>query len=268
MTRWVATALAFGCIATAGAAPPTFSPPSVFAGSALTARETAEALDAFRAAGPAQPSYLEFDLRHMPRRGAETRVHGRLWASRDEAGAVYRIDIDGGARFLLQNGPQAQVWREQDGQVSEVAASEPLVAGWEITAFDLQRPYLYWPLAGPVAVTRERGRPSDVFVFRNPAPGPVALVRAYLDSEYHAPIDVESINPQGTVIRTFALLDLKKLSGQWLPKDIDARDEATGSKTRFSLTGAALNLDLSPALFEPAGLAAAARPPSGVQRFD
>src|ERR1700728_1581167 len=109
MKRWLATSLALGLVGMGRAAPPNFTPPSQFAGGAtLGAKETAEALEAFRAAGPAQPSYLEFALRHMPRRGAETLLHGRLWVSRDEGGAVYRIDIDGGAHFLLQNGPDAR----------------------------------------------------------------------------------------------------------------------------------------------------------------
>lgn len=268
MKRWVATALALGLLGAASGAPPTFNAPAPYAGgTTLSPSETAEALDAFRLAGPARPSYLEFDLRHMPRRGPEADVHGRLWASRDEQGAVYRIDLQGGAHFLLQNGPQPRVWRADQAGVSEVPATEALVPGWEITAFDLQRPYLYWPLAGPVAVTRERGRPADVFVFRNPDGGPIAAVRAYLDSEYHAPIDVESVDAHGTVVRTFSLLELKRLSGQWLPLEIDARDEATHSKTRFILTGAALGLDLSPSLFEPASLAGPAAPPPGVERF-
>lgn len=270
MKRWLATSVALGLAGAGQAAPPNFTPPSQFAGGAtLSDKDTAEALEAFRAAGPAQPSYLEFALRHMPRRGEETVLRGRLWVSRDEAGAVYRIDIDGGAHFLLQNGPEARVWRAAPGAAAAIVpASDPLAPGLEITAFDLQRPYLYWPLAGPVGVVRQRGRPADVFVFRNPAGGPIALVRAYLDSEYHAPVDVESLDSHGTILRTFSLLDLKKLSGQWLPKDIDARDEVSHSKTRFSLTGAALGLDLSQSLFEPSALGENPSPPPGVQRFD
>ncbi|HEY3755791.1 MAG TPA: outer membrane lipoprotein-sorting protein [Opitutaceae bacterium] len=268
MKRFAAFLLALAAAGAGLAAPPTFSPPTSYGGqSTLNESQTAEALDAFRAAGPARPSYLEFDLRHLPRRGAETVFHGQLWASRNEDGAVYRIDIVGGAHFLLQNGSRAKVWRAEGGAVTEVPSTEPLAPGLEIDAFDLQRPYLYWPLAGPVAVAPDRGRPSDVFLFHNPSPGGIAAVRAFLDSEYHAPVDVECQDAKGGLVRTFSLLDLKKVSGQWLPKDIDARDEATHNKTRFSLTGAALGLDLSPSLFEPANLAGPAEAPAGVERF-
>ncbi len=272
MRRLFAAAVAAGLAASASAVPPNFSPPSAFAGeAALTDAQAREALEAFREAGPARPYYLELVLRHLPRRGPETRLAAQLWTSRNPQGAVYRLDLASGTHFLLQNGRDARVWRAVGDTVTEVPSSEPLAPGLEATAFDLLRPYLYWPVDGKVTVTRVRGRPADVFFFRAPAPeakGGIAQVRASLDSEYHAPVEVASLGPDGRTVRTFTLLDLKKAGpSDWLPKDIDVRDESTHNKTRFTLTGAALEADFSPELFAPAALSRTVAAPGGVQRW-
>ena len=36
----------------------------------------------------AEPVFLEFDLRQMPRRGDERVLHGRVWGARDPLGSV------------------------------------------------------------------------------------------------------------------------------------------------------------------------------------
>ncbi|MGH7995229.1 MAG: outer membrane lipoprotein-sorting protein, partial [Opitutaceae bacterium] len=220
-----------------------------------------------------QPAYFEFMLRSLPRRGAEKDFPGRLWAGRNSQGPVWRIELDGGPRFLVQDGPHAAVWRTSGAGVERAPLGVPLIPDLDITPFDLLMPYFYWPDARAVGVDRVLGRPADVFVFRPPAdfgaqvPG-LAEVRAYLDGEYHAPLQVESLGPAGSVFKTLTLVDLKRVAGQVLPKDIDVRDEATRNKTRFSLTAVELGVDLSPALFTPASLTEAVAPPAGpIERF-
>ena len=105
------------------------------------------------------------------------------------------------------------------------------------------------------------------FLFRAPAtfsapkPG-VAAARAYLDTQYNALMQTELIGGDGRVLKSFSLIDLKKVGEQWLPKSADFRNAVTRDKTRFQVTGAALNLALPAEVFEPAGLAAEARPPA------
>jgi len=84
--------LAFG----AAAAPPNVSPPGgyVLLGSPDQS-EGRSVIARFRESGPARPYYLEFILREMPRRGADWSIPGRLWGSRNEAGSVLRIELDG-----------------------------------------------------------------------------------------------------------------------------------------------------------------------------
>jgi len=267
--RFVVAAAVIALGAVLRAAPSNFIPPTNYVQSGqLPPAEAQAALEQFRQSGPPGPEYLEFELQHLPRRGPKVVARGRLWASRNAQGTVIRIELDQGSHFLLQNGPRAQVWRGSLGSTAVMASTEALVPGWELTAFDLQMPFLYWPQPTGVTLSPIRGRPADVFLFTAPASfAPLTGVRAYLDSEYHAAVQIESLAGPEQVLKTFSLLDLKKVSGQWLPQDLEVRDEATRNKTRLSVTGAALGLDLEGTLFEPDGLGQSVAAPTSVQRW-
>jgi hypothetical protein len=258
--RWLpALLLLVSAAAPSFGGPTTATPPPAFgpAGPAEAA-SALEALDQFRNPGQSSPYYLEFELLEMPRRGAGQTFQGRLWGSRTGEGAVLRIEVRDGCggvrRFLLQNGPHAEAWSFRGGALSRLGPGDlgrPLVEGVEVTPFDLQMPYLYWPDVSVVAVTRVLGRPADEFLFRG-AGG--AEVRAYLDTQFRALVKTELVDSSGAVLKTLSLVDLKKVGKQWIPRQVDVRTESTRSKTRIDFTAAALGLDLSPALFLPGAL--------------
>ena len=230
-------------------------------------------LERFRSTGIAGDYYLEFELRALPRRGDESVYLGRLWASRNDQGAITRIQLIDAAgrthRWLLQNGPAAAVWSLTGGQVAalpESALLAPLIPGVELSAFDLLMPYLYWPDYKLTRLDRVRGRPAHTFVFRPPAAfaqahPEVASVRAYLDTQFNALMQAERLAKNGAAITTFSLGELKKIGEQWMLKSIDLRNETTRDKTRFVVTGAALGLEFSPELFAPARLVEDVAPP-------
>lgn len=243
------------------------------------AKEAARLLEQFRGAGLPGDYYFAFELQHMPRRG-DTRVYqGRLWGSRNDVGAVTRVQLVDAAgraqRLLIQNGAKPAVWRFRDEQATPVGAAElfgPLIPGIEITAFDLQMPYLYWPDAKVQAIKRVLGRPANAFLFRAPAEiaekGRVSAVRAYLDTQYNALTQTELLGPGGRVVKTFSLVSLKTVERQTLPRTADFRNEETRDKTRLHLTAVALQLDLGPAPFTPAALAEDIRPPRRIVKLD
>lgn len=243
------------------------------------AKEAARLLEQFRGAGIPGDYYFAFELQHMPRRG-DTRVYkGQLWGSRNDGGAITRVqlaDADGRThRLLIQNGEKPAVWRLRDGKVTPVDARElfaPLIPGIEITAFDLQMPYLYWPDAKVQAIKRVLGRPANAFLFQAPADiaekGRISAVRAYLDTQYNALTQTELLGPSGRVMKTFSLVSLKTVERQTLPRTVDFRNEETRDKTRLHLTAVALQLDLGPAPFTPAALAEDIRPPRRIVNLD
>ena len=105
----------------------------------------------------------------LPRRGDEHVVQGRLWGGRNDRGPVSRVILQPGEakerRLLVQNGPESAVWLwpGPGGQVATLgsAALFTPLADTDLTAFDLQMPFLYW---------------SD-FVFEGLAPEQIELQR-------------------------------------------------------------------------------------------
>ncbi len=244
------------------------------------AAEAARILEQFRQAGIPGDFYLEFQLVAMPRRGATQTFDGRLWGTRNEQGALTRVELADAKgrphRLVIQNGERAAVWRLHDGNVSRLdgtALFAPLIPGVEISAFDLQMPYLYWPGAKVQAIRRVLGRPAHAFVFRAPPAvaqqGRIATVRAYLDTQFNAMTQTELLDAMGRVVKTFSLVSLKTVDKQPLPKSVDFRNDVSRDKTRMNLTAVALRLELNPARFAPEALRDELRPPTqGVIRID
>lgn len=256
------------------AAAPASPPPELAQVGKPNAEEAARLVEQFRNSGIPGEYYLEFELRGLPRRGEGETFKGRWWGSRNDQGVVTRIeltDASGGShRLLLQNGEHAKVWTLANGKPTEVGLAEitaPLVPGVEVSAFDLQMPYLYWPGATVEKITRVLGRPSHAFLF--PAPpafrsehADISGARAYLDTQFNVPMQTEVLGRNGKVIKTLALLSLKTVDRQMLPKAADYRNEVTRDKTRLQVTAAALNLKLPASVFQPASLGQPASPPA------
>jgi hypothetical protein len=238
--------------------------------------EGARALGRLRRQGIAGSYFLEFQLRLMPRRGAEQLYAGMMWGGQNGLGTISRVQLAPGTpaarRLLIQNGPQPAVWQLSPGAAQPELLGgrsllQPMIAGTDLTPFDLQMPFIHWPDFVYEGLTRFRGRPAHVFLLRPPpefATGNPELrgVRVQLDSQFNALVQVELLGAGDLVTKTTTVVDLKKVADQWIVKTIDVRDEVTRDKTRLSVTAAALGLDFSGALFEPAQLTGDVPPPA------
>ena len=233
-------------------------------------------IEDFRQRGLSSDIYLQFELRVMPRRGEERMVPARLWTGRNEKGPIWRLELNpndalGQRRLIVQNGSQSALWSWRPG--AEVAQLGPdalfeRLADTDLTAFDLQWPFLFWNDFVFEGVARVRGRPAHVFLMYPPSEvtarrPELTGVRVYLDTQFNALVQSEQIGVENRLLKSITILDLKKVDEQWIMKTIDVRDEETRNKTRFSVVGAATSLDLSPVLFDPATLADGVQPPVG-----
>lgn len=263
-------------------------PPKYFQLSPPDQAEGARILRDMRAVGPDGGYYFDFELRVLPRRGAEVRLPGRLWGGRNAAGPISRVSVraDGPAgaetsgretRFLVQGGenPAAWQWTSSDSASSikvDAAALFAPMAGTDFTAFDLQMPFLYWNDFVYEGKTRLNERPVDTFLLYPPSSlaahrPDLAGVRVYLDPQYHALVRAEQIGGDDRVLKSFVLGGLVKVGDHWLPKSFDLRDETTRNKTRFVVLAAALGLDFGGAVFDPGNLSGELRAPSGLTRL-
>ena len=221
--------------------------------------EGARILAEFQNAGIGGDYWLGFELRVLPRQGAERVATGALIGTRGPNGPLSRLTI-GEERWLIESGPQPGVWTLNQG-AAVAARPGQVIAGTGVTAFDLQMPFLYWKDFTYEGLARMRGRPTHSFILRPPAGQPVPMaelagVRIFLDVQFPAaPVQAELLGKDNTVLKTISLLDLKKVGEQWLVKAIDVRDNRTRDKTRFTVRAAALNLEWPAGTFTPAGLA-------------
>jgi hypothetical protein len=228
-------------------------------------------LEDFRAKStPAGDYFLAFELHVLPRRGDERVLTGQLWGTHHDQGPLSRVAIVTDAakgtelHLLVQNGPAAAVW-SSNGPLDVAGLFAP-VGGTNLTAFDLQMPFLYWTDFDYQGLTRMRGRPAHQFLLHPPedfAEKYPALkgVRVFLDTQFNALVQVELVGHDGQTLKTISLLELKRIGEQWIPKTFDVRDEVTRDKTRFLVKGAALGLTLPGEMFAPAQLAGTVNPP-------
>lgn len=235
-------------------------------------------LDEFRKQGLYSGNcYFDFELRVMPRRGEEHVVQGRLWVSQNERGPITRIVIFPGVvqnetRLLVQNGENSAVWGWRAGnsggvsKLGTAALFQPL-ADTDVTAFDLQMPFLYWTDFVFEGVSKIRGRPAHTFLMYPPSEvakekPEIAGVRVYMDTQYRQPVQAQIIGSEGKAVKTVTVVDLKIIEKQPIVKSVDFRDEVTRNKSRFSVTGAAIGMDFLPNIFEPSMLAEPLHPPA------
>ncbi len=254
------------------AAAPSGPPPELSQLGRPSVAEAKQILEQFQRSGIPGQYFLEIELHALPRRGATVVYRGRMWGGRNEIGAISRVELTDGKgkihRLLIQNGPRPAVWRlagTKPERVSIAASFEPVIPGVELTAFDLQMPFLYWPDGQYEKLTRSfRGRPADVFIFKAPTEfaRPVLKVtgaRVYLDSQYNALMQTELLG-DNAVLKTMSLIDLKKIvdpvskDDAWIPKSLEWRNETTRDKTRLLVKAAALKQQFAPVLFTPEAL--------------
>lgn len=245
--------------------------------------EGARILEEFRQLGLPGDYYLQFVLEVLPRRGERSEIPGQMWGSRNRGGPITRLVLrpPGEAmeqRLLVQNGlePQAWIWSSGEGSATRVLEVgellEPL-AGSTATVFDLQMPFVHWKEFVFEGVTKVRGRTAHTFLLYPPDEFAAAHpdfggVRIHLDLQFHALIQAVVLDGANRPRRTLTVLDLKKVGDQWIVKSIDVREESTRDKTRFRVTGAALDLEFAPTLFSPARLAEPLQPPRQVVRIN
>lgn len=227
--------------------------------------EGRQILEASRQIGFGDSYYLEFELRLLPRIGPDVRLPGRWLGIRNASGPLTRLEIlpDDAAPevWLVQGGDHPQVWhRAPDGRAAEVTDPEAMIAGSQVSAIDLQTPFMRWTEFTYEGMLRFRGRPTHVFLLYPPDaeaaryPG-VGGARAFIDTEFNALSQVQWVDEDGKPLRTITAGSMRKVPGtdRWIVTVLDVRDEKTRNKTRLIIGAAALDVPLAGELFQPAG---------------
>ncbi|WP_309383435.1 outer membrane lipoprotein-sorting protein [Cerasicoccus frondis] len=211
-----------------------------------------------------------FDLVHQPSRAKDVVYQGILWGTWNQAGPLNRISVwPKGKRktqtreFIVQGGAEPRVWTLKDGKAIEMGKEqqgEPFFPGMNYTPYDIVMPFAHWDVYEYTDSKRlARGRPAHFFTFY--APGNVAermpdlaAVELAIDASFNAPLTAKMYDTQGKRLRTLDVGGFKEIDDQYIVKEIDLIDERSGDKTRFRVTGAALDMALPATLFAPENL--------------
>jgi Outer membrane lipoprotein-sorting protein len=227
--------------------------------------EGARILGDMRNVGLGGPYYQEFELRLLPRKGRESRLRGRWFGDRNESGPVTRVELTSVAGqtevLLIQSGPQPAVWRlASDHAPVRVEGSDVMqpIAGTNLSAADLQLPFMFWTDFVYEGRTPFRGRPAYVFLLYPPPAAAEQLTgiggaRVFIDTQFHAPLQAQWVDDAGQPVKTITVIDLKRIKERWIVKSFEVRDDRTRDKTRLVVTAVDLDAKLPPELFTPNG---------------
>ena len=228
---------------------------------------------------------FNFKLKHLPRRGEATHYYGQLWGSGNEYGPITRLQLarenDPNAAahsidILLQSGSQQEAWLlNENGEphrLTEAELLQPLLPDVLYAPFHLLMPFIYWNDWEYAGTQRIKGRPAHLFLMFPPKPYAqtefdIKAVRMALDEKFNALLEADILGTDGREIKSFRILNVKKVQGQWIPRSIDLVDSKTRNKTRFEVLAAALNLNLPPSAFSEEGMKKAPPKPTAEQ-FD
>ncbi|WP_309397475.1 outer membrane lipoprotein-sorting protein [Cerasicoccus maritimus] len=211
-----------------------------------------------------------FDLVHQPARAKDVVYQGIMWGTWNEQGPLNRVSVwPKGKRatktreYIVQGGAEPRVWKLRDGKAVELSKEEqgePFFPEMNYTPYDFVMPFAHWDVYEYTKSTRlARGRPAHFFTFY--APGDVAermpdlaAVELAIDASFNAPLSAKMYDTEGKRLRTLDVGGFKEIEDQYIVKEIDLIDERSGDKTRFRVTGAALNMSIPAALFAPESL--------------
>ena len=225
-----------------------------------------------------------FEMTSLPRRrgaGEKISYRGRLWGRWQEGRLLSRflirqqipagyekmasaIDTDAYTAFLMRSGDNTRIWKyaspgaEWISELQGAEIFEPLLPGLELSAFDLQMAFIFWPEYRYEGVSAAH-RTVHRFLMQPPAdlqgkPANLKQVRFFIESRFRALTKVEMLNAQNEPFKTLRVRKFKKVDGRYIVKEVDFFDERTRRKTRFSVVNAVFNPKLPTDFFTPEAL--------------
>lgn len=233
-----------------------------------------QVLEQYRLVGVVKDFEFGVELKIMPRRGKTTQVSGLMIGKDNGNGLKARIDfilpsLEKSSsvetfRLLWENGLNPRVWQSGGPQNFATDLMKPVeyledLVGSDVSTFELLMPFQYWQSFYYEGETEFRSRKTHVFWMYPPKgedglTGRLSGVRLYIDGEFHSMIRAEVFSSQKEHLKTLSLIDLKKVNGVWIPKELDVRNEQTRDKTRIKIVDATIGVDLFPYFLTPESL--------------
>ncbi len=169
----------------------------------------------------------------------------------------YRLDEE----WRLRSGSSPLIERGLPGRSFEAVDRkqwmDPMVDGFSHTPFDLLMPFLYWEKFEYEGPDRVKGRSAHLIRF---FPGEVdsemlekhqiRSVRIALDRKFNAPLLVEYLDEDESVVRSLRTVSFKEVDEVWTVGTVEARDFDRGLRSQLILVGGGAVPSVLPALID------------------
>jgi hypothetical protein len=232
--------------------------------------EQAEALlEAFKQQHLNEDCSFHFSLQD-PKRKASPVYYGTLWTTCVDYKPVIRVVIyypspQTGAitafQYIIECGAPTKIWNiAQSGTpqlVEPQAWLNPIAPNIACSLYDLAMPFIYWEKWEYKGEQKVKGRSAHNFeMYPDEAsiaflPQELTAMRLLIDKKSNALLKVEWVGATSKPLRSFQILNFKKVKGMWFVKSIDFIDQFSYSKSRLTLLSVAIQNKLPSDWFDP-----------------
>ena len=153
------------------------------------------------------------------------------------------IDLDWGAAaprasYVIEKESLVITWRNDVPQYNfSNAQNTPTsdILGTGITWADLSFSVLWWPGSKLVGTDRKINR--DCHIVDVPIPGSDQSMRLWIEKKMGMLLEVQTLDNKGKRLRRLKIKSIKKMDGMWVAKDLELKDDTSGSKTTLQISG-------------------------------
>lgn len=107
------------------------------------------------------------------------------------------------------------------------------ILGTGLTWADLSFSVLWWPDSKLVGDEMKISR--ECYVVDVPVPDSSNTMRLWIEKNMGMLFEAQTLDAQGQPIRRMKIKSIKKMDGMWVAKDLEIKDEQTGSKTTLQI---------------------------------
>jgi hypothetical protein len=153
------------------------------------------------------------------------------------------IDLDWGAAtpratYAIENETLVITWQDDVPQydfsnTQNTPTSDILDTG--ITWADLSFSVLWWP--GSKIAGEDRKINRDCYIVDVPIPDSEQTMRLWIEKKMGMLLEAQTLDKEGKRLRRLKIKSIKKMDGMWVAKNLELKDEKSGSKTTLQISG-------------------------------
>lgn len=192
--------------------------------------------------------------------------YGTAWGKSQDQHALLRlmlhvpeINAKHSLEYLIDNETVTSIWNMGPAPSEPIPSNywlDPLAPQLCCSLFDLAMPFIQWDGWSYESKIKCKGRPAYTFIlpaanFQTDLGPKVRSLRLTIDQQYSILLKIEWLDEAVKPLRTFQILNFKKVKDQWFIKSFDIIDLEHKQRTRFKILSICLDPKTPVNFFEP-----------------